>query len=89
MPELQGRDAHAYRKLTKRARRTMPPICTGCGQDIDLTLPYTHALSWTYDHDVPLSLGGDLLGSGTPKHRACNSRRGNGTNDAPMPSRDW
>jgi len=94
MPELQGRDDRAYRRMTARAKRTMPPICSGdqgCGQEIDLTLDWRDPMSWTYDHDVPLSLGGDLLGPGVPKHRACNARRGNGTRNGEQQtgSRDW
>lgn len=32
-------------------------------------------MSYTYDHDVPLSRGGNPRGPGKQAHRACNSRR--------------
>jgi hypothetical protein len=89
MPERQGRDDRRYRRLTAKARRTLPPICSWCGTDIDLTLPYTDAWSWTYDHDVALSLGGELLGTGTPMHRRCNASKGAGKDRPPMASRNW
>ena len=84
MPEKMGRDDKAYRRFTANKRRTVPPICAGpggCNQEIDLTLHYLDGMSWTWDHKIPLSLGGPLLGDGWPKHRSCNARRQTGAND--------
>lgn len=84
MPEKLGRDSKEYRRFTAHKRRTEPPICAGpggCNQEIDLTLHYLDGMSWTWDHMVPLSLGGDLLGPGWPKHRSCNARRQTGARD--------
>ncbi|MDN3309573.1 hypothetical protein QWJ90_01375 [Microbacterium oryzae] len=47
----------------------------GCGNSIDTTLPPTHSLSFTADHDEPLAGGGKLLGPLVPMHRSCNSRK--------------
>lgn len=67
-------DCHrALRNLRARSRRTAQQavatsrVCAVCGKADDLT----------YDHDVPLSRGGDPNGPGRVLCRPCNSRRGN------------
>lgn len=90
MPDTQGRDGHFYRKATAKLRRTADPICWICHGEIDLTLDYRHKMSWTADHEKPLSKGGKLLGKMHPAHRSCNSSRGVGERIViPKPSRDW
>lgn len=90
MPELAGRDGAAYVRARDRLRKTADPVCWICHREIDLFLDWRHPMSWTADHEVPLSKGGDILGVLHPAHRSCNSRRGNGPRlNVPPPSRDW
>lgn len=49
----------------------------GCGGHIDTTLPRTHRMSFTADHDTAIDNGGRLLGELVPMHMACNSRKNN------------
>lgn len=76
---MAGYDDRTYRKRTHALRahvkRTGEP-CWLCGQPIDLTLPYTHKMSFTADHVDALGNGGRLLGDLRPAHRSCNSSRG-------------
>jgi 5-methylcytosine-specific restriction endonuclease McrA len=53
--------------------------CWLCGHNIDPTLDAKHAMSFTLDHLIPLSKGGDLLDPANARaaHRRCNSARGN------------
>ncbi|WP_371674455.1 HNH endonuclease [Streptomyces sp. NBC_00289] len=53
--------------------------CWLCGHNIDPRLDPRHPMSWTLDHLVPLSRGGDLLdpANARPAHRRCNSSKGN------------
>jgi len=88
-----GRNLQAYRRRARRLKRTVPPVCWICGDMIDLDLPFTHAMSWTADHVVPLAKGGDIHGEMRPAHRRCNSVRQTGDRDhltQPSPtSREW
>ena len=80
-----GKGHRAYRRrqaALKRRTRVEDLPCGwgsthgwGCGGHIDTTLPYTHAMSFTADHDVPLGGGGRLLGELVPMHKGCNSRK--------------
>ena len=90
MPEKRGRDHRAYRAKTKRLR-ARTDTCWICGEWIDRTLDYRHPMSWTADHETPLTKGGKLLGPMKAAHRSCNARRGNRTLDRPLipTSRDW
>ncbi|MFE7717504.1 HNH endonuclease signature motif containing protein [Nocardia rhizosphaerihabitans] len=86
-----GLDHRAYRKARDRLRRESQ-VCWICGRVIDLSLPYTHPMSWTADHLIPRSKGGHLLGEMRAAHRRCNSKRGNRTTEKvdPMPTtRRW
>lgn len=81
MPELAGRDSADYRARTAALRRRVEREglpCWLCGQPIDLSLHYTHSMSFTADHLHPLARGGRLLGKLMPAHRSCNARRGKG-----------
>lgn len=57
------------------ASRGLP--CWLCGKPIDLSLPYTHPMSFTADHVHQLKDGGNIHGQLRPAHRSCNSKRGN------------
>lgn len=58
-------------------------VCCFCGQPIDLDLKYPDPLSFTVDHLMPTSHGGDDGDDGDdnasrPAHNACNRARSNG-----------
>jgi len=83
-----GKGHRAYRRQrTALKRRTkdedLPcgygsPSGWGCGEHIDTTLPSTHRMSFTADHDTALANGGRLVGQPLiPMHLACNSRKSN------------
>ncbi|MGW6418834.1 HNH endonuclease [Streptomyces sp. NPDC055055] len=72
------RNGRPYRRLVAELKAKGLP-CWICGHHINLRLDARHRLSFTLDHLVPLSRGGDLLSpaNARPAHRACNSARGN------------
>lgn len=72
------RNGRPYRRMCE-AQRAMGLPCWLCGQDIDYQADPRSRRSFTLDHAVPLSLGGDLLDPANARsaHRACNSARGN------------
>ncbi|MFJ4434593.1 HNH endonuclease [Streptomyces sp. NPDC088923] len=74
------RNGRPYRRLVAATRRLGHP-CWLCGHDIPPDLDVRHALSFTLDHLIPLSRGGDLLDPANARsaHRRCNSARGNRT----------
>lgn len=85
------RNGRPYRRLVAAVKALGMP-CARCGHAINPTLDPRHPLSFTLDHIVPLSKGGDLLDPANARsmHRRCNSARGNRT--APQPlntSRRW
>ncbi len=85
------RNGRPYRRLCAAVRAMRLP-CWLCGHDIDLTLDARCPLSFTLDHLVPLSLGGDLLDPANARsaHRRCNSARGNRTSVKQLrASRRW
>ena len=74
------RNGRPYRRLVDGLRRRGDP-CWICGHSIPPGLDARHALSFTLDHLIPLSRGGDLLDPANARaaHRKCNSARGNRT----------
>ncbi|SDN18041.1 HNH endonuclease [Streptomyces wuyuanensis] len=76
------RNGRPYRRLCDQQRAMRYP-CWICGGAIDYSLTGEAAqrapLSFTLDHLVPLSRGGDLLDPANARsaHRRCNGRRGN------------
>lgn len=72
------RNGRPYRRLVAQMKAQGDP-CWLCGHNIDPRLDARHPLSFTLDHAVPLSRGGDLLdpANARPAHRRCNSARGN------------
>ncbi|KPC86266.1 hypothetical protein ADL35_12345 [Streptomyces sp. NRRL WC-3753] len=89
------RNGRPYRRLCDQQRARRLP-CWQCGHEIDYTLTgyaaQRNAWSFTLDHAVPLSLGGDLLDPANARsaHRRCNSRRGNRTSQPQArASRRW
>jgi len=87
------RNGRPYRRLCTWLRSQCLP-CWICGHNIGYELDARHPLSFTLDHEQPLSKGGDLLdpANARPAHRRCNSARGNRTDAARQPvraSRRW
>lgn len=83
------------RALKRKAHRENIP-CHVCGLPIDWTVPYTHRLAFTADHEQAIRNGGDVRGVLLVSHRGCNTRRYNlekaGKTTAKRPtirSRDW
>ncbi|MEU0359929.1 HNH endonuclease [Streptomyces cyaneofuscatus] len=85
------RNGRPYRRLVASLRAAGGP-CWLCGHNIDTSLDAKHPMSFTLDHLVPLSRGGDLLDPANARaaHRRCNSARGNrATIPQPRASRRW
>lgn len=76
------RNGRRYRRLCEQQRALGLP-CWVCGRAIDYQLTgedgQRHPMSFTLDHLVPLSKGGDLHDpiNARSAHRRCNSARGN------------
>lgn len=72
------RNGARYRRLVATLKAQGWP-CWLCGHDIDPTLDVRDPWSFTLDHVLPLSRGGDLLDPANARsaHRKCNSARGN------------
>ena len=86
------RNGRPYRRLCAWLRAQRLP-CWLCGPEIGYDLDARHPLSFTLDHEIPLSRGGNLLDphNARPAHRRCNSSKGNRT-PTPTPvrsSRRW
>lgn len=91
MPLRNPRNGRRYRRLCA-AQRALQLPCWICGHNIDLTLDARDPWSFTLDHAVPLSRGGDLHDPANARsaHRRCNSARGNRTVvRTPGTSRRW
>lgn len=69
--------------LRRKARAKDLP-CHLCHRRIDWDADWRDSQSYTYDHDVPLVLGGDPRGPGKQAHRGCNSRRNASLAPAPV-----
>ncbi|MEU2143608.1 HNH endonuclease [Streptomyces globisporus] len=85
------RNGRPYRRLVAAVKALGDP-CARCGHNIDPTLNARHPLSFTLDHVVPLSRGGDLLDPANARsmHRRCNSARGNRIGPQPLKTtRRW
>jgi hypothetical protein len=53
-------------------------ICCICNKPIDIDMPPRHPESFTIQHIIPVSLGGnDTVDNIKPAHYSCNSRIGN------------
>lgn len=51
--------------------------CHLCGRRINFNLPSTHRMAWTFDHLVPIALGGDDIPSNIGlAHSCCNKSKG-------------
>lgn len=74
---MRGRDGRPYRRLRQWLKDNGTNVCRLCGQPIDMTLPYRHPWSWTLEHIVPISKGGDPLdpANAGEAHYGCNSAR--------------
>jgi 5-methylcytosine-specific restriction endonuclease McrA len=75
-----ARNGRPYRRLCAWLRAQRLP-CWICGHNIGYELDARHPLSFTLDHEQPLSKGGSLLdrANARPAHRSCNSSKGNST----------
>jgi 5-methylcytosine-specific restriction endonuclease McrA len=87
------RNGRPYRELCAWLRAQGLP-CWICGHNIGYELDAKHPMSFTLDHEQPLSKGGALLDreNARPAHRSCNSSRGNRTEPKKQPvrsSRRW
>lgn len=78
-----GRSSHAFTHLKNILKRDGDHVCWLCTLPIDMSLSKRdprHAMAWTLDHVVPLSLDPSLALEPTnarEAHRRCNSKRGN------------
>ncbi len=74
---MRGRDGGPYRRRRRELKALRLP-CWLCGRDIDYELGYTDPWSFTVDHVIPLSKGGDPLDWGNLRaaHYRCNQRKG-------------
>lgn len=53
-------------------------VCHICGEVIDMTIKSPNKRSFSIDHVIPVSLGGDdILENVMPAHRGCNSSKSN------------
>ena len=62
-----------------RIVKSTEDICAACGKHVDKDLHYTHPMSGTVDHIVPLDMGGApfSLENAQLMHRSCNSVKNN------------
>ena len=68
-------DTAAWQKLRARLRAERQP-CWICGAPIDYDADPRSRWSFSVDHVIPVSRGGDAS-LVQPAHHGCNSRRGN------------
>lgn len=94
-PEYQrGRSGRPIARLREQVKKEGSHICWICSMPIDMTLDaQTHALGWTIDHVLPLSMYPELavdISNMREAHRRCNSSRGTGVhNGKGKVSRNW
>lgn len=69
---------------------TLPPICSLCGEPIDMGLSGNHRDGPTIDHRIPRSRGGQVYDQGNVAlaHKRCNSSKRNDLTEQPH-SRTW
>lgn len=81
--EVSGRFKSKHKALNSR--------CWLCDKPIDYSAPPRTSSSFSADHKIPISLGGESLDSNNlrPSHYGCNARRGNGTRGEYPTSRQW
>jgi hypothetical protein len=93
--KYNDRQYRARADALKRKTRREGLVCWICRKPFDWTVTdYRDPRAWTADHVEPLAQGGALLGELRPAHRACNSRRGDGTRQRKQlkpirKTRDW
>jgi 5-methylcytosine-specific restriction endonuclease McrA len=91
MARSPGRTGHRWRRLVTHVQRRADP-CWLCGHPIDWDAEPRTPKSFSVDHIVPLSLGGDPLdpANAATAHYGCNSARQNKTvTPRPPTSRAW
>lgn len=78
-------------KVRKYVRDNFPSVCWLCGEWIDKSLPAKHPKSFSVDHIIPVSKGGDptSLDNVAPAHYGCNSSRGNREPEFKRSDIDW
>jgi 5-methylcytosine-specific restriction endonuclease McrA len=82
----RGRGGRPYRRLAARLRQEQQ-VCWLCGLPIDGSLRRPHPGSWSMDHVIPVSMGGELIDPLNVRaaHLGCNMRRGNGRGSPKTP----
>lgn len=78
-----ARSGRTGERMRATVKRLGIGVCWICGEPIDKGLPPTHAMGWTMDHIIPVSLRPDLaedIGNVREAHRRCNGERGNNVN---------
>ncbi|RDI12041.1 HNH endonuclease [Rhodococcus sp. AG1013] len=67
-----------YQRLRERIKAEHSPICCICGGWIDLLAPPRSSRSWSLEHVIPRSMGGDPFDENNcrPAHLGCNSSAG-------------
>src|SRR5690554_822709 len=78
---VEGRPYKRNKERLKRIGKQNALPCALCLQPIDYELHHSDAMSFTVDHIVPVSLGGNenAYSNMQPAHSRCNKARGNGT----------
>ncbi len=67
-----------YQSLMVRMVLAQGGVCFLCGDALDTdNLPANSPMRASFDHVVPVSLGGENIGNRMAAHRDCNGRKGN------------
>jgi 5-methylcytosine-specific restriction endonuclease McrA len=94
MTRSLGRTGHRWRVMVAIVK-SEESVCWICGQQIHLSLPARHPMSYSIDHVIPLHIAPDLAldrGNLRAAHLRCNVIRGNRTRKntiALRTSRKW
>lgn len=86
----RGRSGRPLTRLKTWLKANGDNVCWRCGKAIDMALSkadHNHAMAWTLDHVVPLSIDPSLAlepSNAREAHRKCNSARGNSTSRITM-----